>query len=372
LVCGTSGLEADVLPPSPGTVVTSPALRLARDGSGRKIQFSHVAATFAPSLRSVKRSIGPRENRLRPLPLVHECDANAHADAAVRAGVTYKLLERFRALFDGEIYRHRVSTNGDKVAVELYDDLLSLARSKKYVADVRAGSRVVNSKNLITRKPNRRGDGSFGELLPHLQPEADSGFGVPRGPTANIEIGVETKTLAKAMIKQVDRVLSDLENQARVFRSRGNNPICVAVVGINRAQEYLSYGGKRDDGEDVTFLTTGSSGRRHPCQEYAEAERRIRQRIDPIYELIVLPFDATNQSPHSFAWANAPALTNAYGAALIRISQEYEKRFYSRIAPTLTRTNRASPKSQLSLTFIGLKWCATQSRANPSAGIYPI
>lgn len=242
--------------------------------------------------------------------------------------MTYKLLDKFRALFDGQVYRHRVSTNGDKVALEIFDDLLALGRSTKYVSRVNAGSRVVNTKNLITGKPNRRGDGSFGELLPHLRPEMVSGFSVPRGPIANIEIGVETKILAKAMIKQVDRVLSDLENQARVFRSRGNNPICIAVVGINQAQEYLSYEGKRDDGEDVTFLTTGSAGRKHPCQECAEAERRIRQRIDPIYdELIVLPFDATNQSPHSFAWASTTAVTNAYGAALIRISQEYEKRF---------------------------------------------
>jgi hypothetical protein len=57
---------------------------------------------------------------------------------------------------------------------------------------------------------------------------------VPRGEIANIEIGVETKILAKAMIKQIDRVLSDLENQARVFRSRGSNAIAAAVVGIIR------------------------------------------------------------------------------------------------------------------------------------------
>lgn len=242
--------------------------------------------------------------------------------------MTYKLLEKFRALFEGEIYRHRVSTNGDKVALELYEDLLDLKRSTKYATRAKSGSRVVNTKNLITGKPNRRGDGSFGELLPHLTPDAVPGFNVPRGAIANIEIGVETKILAKAMIKQVDRVLSDLENQARVFRSRSSDAICVAVVGINQADEYLSYEGKRDDGTDVTFLTTGSAGRRHPSQECAEAERRIRQRIDPIYdELIVLPFVATNQAPHSFAWANAKSVTNEYGAALIRISQEYDRRF---------------------------------------------
>ena len=236
--------------------------------------------------------------------------------------MTYKLLEKFRALFDGEVYRHRVSTNGDKVALELYEDLLDLGRSKKYVDRATAGSRVVNTKNLITGKKNRRGDGSFGELLPHLDPETVKGFTVLRGPIANIEIGVETKILAKAMIKQVDRVMSDLENQARVFRSRKGDPICVAVVGINHAPEYLSYE------KDRTYLTDGTATYRHPCQECVEAESRIRQRIEPIYdELIVLPFVATNQSPLSFAWAKPKAALNEYGAALIRLSQEYDKRF---------------------------------------------
>lgn len=122
-------------------------------------------------------------------------------------------------------------------------------------------------------------------------------------------------------------MMSDLENQARVFRSRGGSPICVAVVGINQAAQYLSYEGQRD-GQDVTFPTTGNAGHRHPAQECAEAERRIRQRVGPLYdELIILPFIATNQAPHAFAWARPQAVMNEYGAALIRISQEYDARF---------------------------------------------
>lgn len=242
--------------------------------------------------------------------------------------MTYKLLDRFCVLFDGQVYRHRDSTNGDKVALELFEDLLDLRRSQKYVSRITVGSRVVNTRNLVTGKENRRGDGSFGELLPHLQPRATPGFNVPRGPIANIEIGVETKILAKAMIKQIDRVMSDLENQARVFRSRGGKPICVAVVGINQAQQYLSYEGKNDAGDDVTFVTTGKAGRKHPSEECMEAERRIRHRVGPLYdELIILPFVATNQAPHTFAWANPQRVLNEYGAALIRMSQEYDARF---------------------------------------------
>lgn len=237
--------------------------------------------------------------------------------------MSYKLLEQFRALFDGTVYRHRASTNGDKVALELYEDLLDLARSPKYVSRVQAGSRVVNTKNLITGNQNRRGDGSFGELLPHLQPQHVPGFNVPRGEIANIDIGVETKILAKAMIKQIDRVLSDLENQARVFKHKNPQAICVAIVGINQAPNYLSYE------KDREFLTDGKAGYRHPSQECGEAERRVRQRITaPLYdELIVLPFVATNQPPYTFAWANPQAVMNQYGAALLRISQEYERRF---------------------------------------------
>ena len=43
-------------------------------------------------------------------------------------------------------------------------------------------------------------------------------FVVARGPTANIEIGVEAKILAKAMIKQIDRVIGDLQRQVMMFR----------------------------------------------------------------------------------------------------------------------------------------------------------
>ncbi len=236
--------------------------------------------------------------------------------------MTYKLLNRFRELFDGVVYKHRASTNGDKVALELFEDLLDLNRSVHFEPRVAAGSRVVNMKNLITGKTSRRGDGSFGELLPHQTAAIVDHFRVPRGDIANIEIGVETKILAKAMIKQIDRVMSDLENQSRVFRARSADAICVAVVGINQAAHYLSYEGERE------FLTTGRGGYLHPIQECAEAERRIRAHVAPLFdELIVLPYIATNQPPHAFVWANQQTAANQYGAALIRISQEYDRRF---------------------------------------------
>jgi len=236
--------------------------------------------------------------------------------------VPYQLLQRFEALFSGCIYRHRSSTNGDHVAVRLYEDLLALGRSPKFVHRVQSGTSVVNVANTRAGIKARRGDGSFGERLPHVAVVQEEGLAVGRGPIATIEIGVETKILAKAMIKQIDRVISDLENQARVFRSKGGNPICVAVVGINRAPEYLSYEGDR------TYRTTGAGGYHHPAQEFAEAERRIRQHVSPHYdELIVLPFVATNQPPHDFTWINSAGVANDYAGALLRISQKYEQLF---------------------------------------------
>jgi hypothetical protein len=46
----------------------------------------------------------------------------------------------------------------------------------------------------------RRGDGTFGELILGERAVVDPGYKVARGPVANVEIGVEVKILAKAMI----------------------------------------------------------------------------------------------------------------------------------------------------------------------------
>jgi hypothetical protein len=77
----------------------------------------------------------------------------------------------------------------------------------------------------------RRGDGTFGELVPSATPVREPELVVNRGPVATIEIGVETKILAKAMIKQIDRVIGDLVRQTEEFKKRGGTPICVGLVG---------------------------------------------------------------------------------------------------------------------------------------------
>jgi hypothetical protein len=145
----------------------------------------------------------------------------------------YALLRTFRSLFQGKPYLHRKSNLGDLVASHLYEDLASIAKSSKLVERVQHHERVVNVRNIMTGKPGRRGDGTFGELVPAAIAITEKGMLVARGPVATIEIGAETKILAKAMIKQIDRVITDLANQVSQFKRGGGNPISVGFIGIN-------------------------------------------------------------------------------------------------------------------------------------------
>lgn len=233
----------------------------------------------------------------------------------------YRLLADFAALFLGRRYNHRVSTNGDHVAVALYEDLLTLNRSAKYVDRISDGTRVVNVSNTRPGIRARRGDGTLGESLPHVTPLVDPAYAVPRDISASVEIGVEVKIICKAMVRQIGRVISDLNKQAGDIRHKGHQPICVAVVGVNFAPYYVSQEG------NVEWRTNGVGRYKHPIQEAAEIVRRLQESIAPTYdELIILPFVATNEVPQAFAWQQPTKIENDYGAALVRISQLYEKR----------------------------------------------
>ncbi|MER3631968.1 MAG: hypothetical protein C4325_07265 [Blastocatellia bacterium] len=129
--------------------------------------------------------------------------------------------------------------------MHLFEDLVTLGRSSKLVTRVQQPSRAVNAANLAQGIRSRRGDGTFGEAVPGANIVVVPGYHVGRGPVATIEIGVEVKILHKAMIKQIDRVINDLSNQARQFRCGGNLAICVALIGINHAAYAVSYEGQR-------------------------------------------------------------------------------------------------------------------------------
>lgn len=235
--------------------------------------------------------------------------------------MAYKLLEEFRSLFAGKKYEHRISTHGERIASFLYEDLFDLARSPKLVGAISSKSRVLNTANVAVGKKARRGDGTFGERVPHIVAMAIPDFSVALGEVATVEIGTEVKILAKAMRKQLDRVCTDLLNQVAQFKRHGGNPICVGIVGVNFAKSYTGYEGSR------RYKTDGKS-RRHPVQEAASAQRDLVDRVASKFdEFLILRFRAENVRPYGFAWIDQSETEKLYASALVRVSREYEIRF---------------------------------------------
>jgi hypothetical protein len=179
----------------------------------------------------------------------------------------FALLQTFCGLFKGCRYKHRDSSLGDLVASQLYEDLVAISKSAKLVERVRKRDSVVNLANKAVGRRSRRGDGTFGELVPSAVALTEEGMLLGRGHVANIQIGAETKVLAKAMIKQIDRVIGDLVRQVEEFRGTGGNPICVGIVGINYAANYTSYEAERE-------WPTDGRKHKHPFQEADEAADR--------------------------------------------------------------------------------------------------
>jgi hypothetical protein len=210
---------------------------------------------------------------------------------------------------------------GDVIASHLYEDLLMLGKSSLLAERIAKREHVVNTANKAVGKKSRRGDGTFGELVPTAVAITESGFHVARGEIANIEIGAETKILAKSMIKQIDRVIGDLVRQVEQFKKTGGNPICVGIVGINHAAEYTSYEGTRE------YPTDGKK-EKHPAQEASAAEHKILAEAAPQFdELQILRFRATNSTPFPFDWVNLTQTEKEYSSLLLRLSREYDKRF---------------------------------------------
>jgi len=237
--------------------------------------------------------------------------------------IDFRLLTEFKRLFERKPYLHRASNQGDIVASCLYEDLLVLGRSEKFASAVQSRrDRVLNRANRRHGVSARRGDATFGELIPGEQARAESGYNVARGPIATVEVGVEVKILAKAMIKQIDRVINDLRNQVVAFRIGGGDPICIAVVGINHAERYVGFEGDR------RVPTTGKGGFLHPAQECRKAESRLIEHAKSAYdEFIVLRFKATNEEPYPFEWVNLRETALDYAASLARIAALYQRRF---------------------------------------------
>jgi|SRR5579872_357455 len=233
----------------------------------------------------------------------------------------FALLRAFRSVFEGTCYLHRNSSLGDRVASYLYEDLYKLNKSTILHQRIDAGERVLNVQNRTVGIARRRGDGTFGELVPSSTAIRDIGYSVGRGPVATIEIGAETKILAKAMIKQIDRVIGDLIRQTEEFKKRGSHAICVGIVGVNHAETCTSFEGAR------AFPTDGRKYK-HPIQEADDAISRLTQLAAPNFdEFVILRFRATNVDPFPFSWVDDQSLVEQYSASLTRISRLYDRRF---------------------------------------------
>jgi hypothetical protein len=144
---------------------------------------------------------------------------------------------------------------------------------------------------------------------------------VSRGKLATVEIGVEVKILAKAMIKQIDRVINDLRGQVEHFRHGRGDPLSIGIVAINHAESYTSME------KDRVFATDGRDYP-HPIQEASKAESRLREHAESSFEhFLILRFIATNVEPFPFKWVDPHGVVDDYGAMLTRISRDYDRRF---------------------------------------------
>ena len=234
------------------------------------------------------------------------------------ANGTFRLPERFKNTFFGARYDHRNSSLGNIIGRELFEDLLVHSGSIAYVDHGRHGRTVANRGGKIhTPRAIRRNDSILGRPPAGftLKPPA-SGFSVFEGPVAEPRVGCELKVLAKSQLKQIGRVISDLERFADRMKSLNPRCINVAVVGVNYESDYVGWEGERPYRHRLTA--------NEPEIVSARLSEALLDRYD---ELLIFRFRATNQSPYPFGWVQPKQVDLDYGAALTRIGELYQSRF---------------------------------------------
>lgn len=239
-----------------------------------------------------------------------------------------KLLDAFKGLFSSK-YRHRVSTHGDAVASQFYEDIYDYAAasgaSPQYIRQVDAATLVYNKANKVTGQliggiRVRRGDGLLGQSVPGQPVHSVPGYIVKRGKVANIRMGVEAKILSTAMARQFDRLIGDIWKQQRMFKAVSPDSITVVLIGVNHSPTYRSYEGEK---------SYDSS----PQKEAARTMERLGHELttyqgqESYDEILFLPFAATNVAPYAFDWLDWSETTAAYNAALVRLANLYQSRF---------------------------------------------
>ena len=231
------------------------------------------------------------------------------------------LLRQFEETFRGHAYRHRVSTVGDALASTFYEDLLEYCVETgdggAYAERVQSGAVVLNTLNRVTGRRGRRADGTLGARVPSEIAEWMPERRVARAPVATLQIGIEFKILATKLTAQMDRVATDLRNQAEELTQINPEAITMAFVGVNHAHAYEGYEGTR------TFRA-----KRAPAAEAEAACQFIYGRVRASYdELLVLRFSATNIEPFPFDWVDAAVTRREYSAAVLRAGELYRRRF---------------------------------------------
>jgi hypothetical protein len=203
--------------------------------------------------------------------------------------------------------------------MHIYEDWCAIEPESPYAKRVGRRELILASNNRTRGIRARRGDGTLGIPTPHTPVIEDKGYEVARGEVASIVVGIEVKIVAKAMLKQIDRVITDLNNQVIEWKRRGEFPLSMGLVGINEAEVYTAYEGDR-------LYRTGAGGHRHPSQEAHETAQRIRLHVFPNYdEALVLRFKATNEPPYAFSWVDGEETRREYGAALVRLNTKYNR-----------------------------------------------
>lgn len=229
----------------------------------------------------------------------------------------YKLLSAFENIFSGRIYRHRASTIGDGIAAYVYEDLVDLGQSRLLVERVKTHEVAVNIGNQIKGQRGRRGDGTFGRVVPGQILIHEAEFKVHRGHIANLEIGTEVKIGATKLIAQVDRVINDLIKQADIFSKHNAHALRLGLVGVNFASTYTGHEGERQH-----------VAKTPPAREASDFATRIERAAGPHYdELLILKFRATNNPPYDFQWVDLKDTEQLYGSILVRLSAQYDRRF---------------------------------------------
>lgn len=104
---------------------------------------------------------------------------------------SFGLLTAFEATFQGSVYKHRSSTLGNLVATHLYEDLYAHGNSQTFNERVADGKCVVNVAGSTRGVKARRGDGTFGAVVPGSIPASAKGFTVLQGMVALTHIGAE-------------------------------------------------------------------------------------------------------------------------------------------------------------------------------------